>query len=166
MFQKNWQFVSMLKMNHKICTKVISKITFSSVANTYCNWFTVMEIGLYKYILSEQLRGIVAEPHKWCGTDFLDFFGVGTADYLNFNKNHKIDPLWNFCFWHLKFGIRIWPKYQNPMYTSIKSPQRWNFWFFWIFPIFSWCDKWNQTLPPEHHENKYFLSFSPLELLG
>ena len=70
------------------------------------------------------LRGIVAEPHKWCGTDFLDLasldplwntpswdikngileknflaqWGVGTADFLNFNKNHKIDPLWDFCF--------------------------------------------------------------------
>ena len=97
---------------------------------------------------------------------FLAQWGVGTADFLNFNKNHKIDPLWDFCFWHLKFGIKIWPKYQNPMYTSIKSPQRWNFWFFWIFPIFSGCGKWNRTLPPEHHENKYFLSFSPLGLLG
>ena len=81
----------MLKMNHKICTKVISKITFSSVANTYCNWFTVMEIGLYKYILSEQLRGIVAEPHKWCGTDFLDLA--------------SLDPLWNTPSWDIKNGI-------------------------------------------------------------
>ena len=37
------------------------------------------------------LRGIVAEPHKWCGTDFLDLA--------------SLDPLWNTPSWDIKNGI-------------------------------------------------------------
>ena len=37
------------------------------------------------------LRGIVAEPHKWCGTDFLDLA--------------SLDPLWNTLSWDIKNGI-------------------------------------------------------------
>ena len=73
--------------------------------------------------IKKHLRGIVTEPHKRCGTDFRDlasldpqwntspwdikngisefFFlaqwGVKTADFLNSNKIHEIDPLWDFC---------------------------------------------------------------------
>ena len=69
------------------------------------------------------LRDIVAEAHKWCGTDFRDFatldplwntppwdikngtpeffflaqWGVKTADFLNFQKILEIDPFWDFC---------------------------------------------------------------------
>ena len=39
----------------------------------------------------EFLRGIVAEPHKWCGTDFLDLA--------------SLDPLWNTPSWDIKNGI-------------------------------------------------------------
>ena len=37
------------------------------------------------------LRDIVAEAHKWCGTDFLDLA--------------SLDPLWNTPSWDIKNGI-------------------------------------------------------------
>ena len=43
------------------------------------------------YTLDKTLRGIVAEPHKWCGTDFLDLA--------------SLDPLWNTPSWDIKNGI-------------------------------------------------------------
>ena len=41
--------------------------------------------------IDNRLRGIVAEPHKWCGTDFLDLA--------------SLDPLWNTPSWDIKNGI-------------------------------------------------------------
>ena len=38
-----------------------------------------------------RLRGIVAEPHKRCGTDFRDFA--------------SLDPMWNTPPWDIKNGI-------------------------------------------------------------
>ena len=42
-------------------------------------------------INKRHIRGIVAEPHKWCGTDFLDLA--------------SLDPLWNTPSWDIKNGI-------------------------------------------------------------
>ena len=47
--------------------------------------------ALFRVIEDNLLRGIVTEPHKWCGTDFLDLA--------------SLDPLWNTPSWDIKNGI-------------------------------------------------------------
>ena len=42
------------------------------------------------FLTSLDLRDIVGEAHKWCGTDFWDFA--------------NLDPLWNTPPWDIKNG--------------------------------------------------------------
>ena len=53
--------------------------------------FDQIWLFLSGFLVLVLLRGIVAEPHKWCGTDFLDLA--------------SLDPLWNTPSWDIKNGI-------------------------------------------------------------
>ena len=74
---------------NKICFKFIC-IIHNPLA-WKINKRVVLNKSLYTGKNVKNLRGIVAEPHKWCGTDFLDLA--------------SLDPLWNTPSWDIKNGI-------------------------------------------------------------
>ena len=67
--------------------KIISK--YISLGSTRVQTHQLLRNDTWEVI--RHLRGIVAEPHKWCGTDFLDLA--------------SLDPLWNTPSWDIKNGI-------------------------------------------------------------
>ena len=72
-----------------LSTKLAAEgISCNIVAGTY---IVIILYRLASHPAKIALRGIVAEPHKWCGTDFLDLA--------------SLDPLWNTPSWDIKNGI-------------------------------------------------------------